>query len=391
MSSPSPDVSSWVPDRHLQVVAAMAHADEILEEIYGLVFNYVAQPGGGLQLREERVEHVNRLIVGRVAPVPRKLPLLVADVLVTLRGSLEHVLFAEAEYLNNGPLTHNAARQVAIPAMTNSSDFMGWLKSRNKTGPDSLAEGGALVDRIQRLQPFSDTGDQKSHPLARLTSYTNHFKHRAPAVTATSVPAIYRDSELRNAEPGVANRPRTPTTVGDTLIETPVGQRVPLTLWPSLGLNRPGTEEWPLLVDELNECMDWVRGTALPVLITGGPTTNELLPARYAIDVGHHDERHAITTGSWESSHERFKQRLNAAVARENLPGMLETLPGAPPADAIKAWVTSLTDAEVNERMSTIVLTGQRGPTRKMIGALQQLAEQAAVFAREQPEKAHRP
>jgi len=68
-----------------------------------------------------------------------------------------------------------------------------------------------------------------------------------------------------------------PVKVGDVLAETPFGVRVPVTLFPTIGLNRPGTDRWPVLVTELDDIATWVRTQAVPILITGTPDVDPLL------------------------------------------------------------------------------------------------------------------
>ncbi len=88
-----------------------------------------------------------------VRDASRKIPLLVADVLVALRAALEHALYAEITH-REGPLGEKAARLVEIPACRTSDEcFRGWVAGRAKNGPAALRVGGELVRRIEGLQP----------------------------------------------------------------------------------------------------------------------------------------------------------------------------------------------------------------------------------------------
>ena len=96
MANPTHD---WLPERHLGVAATLSHADELIGQVSDLLMVYQTQDDGLFGMREVRVGPVSRTVVDRVAPIPRKVPLLVADALVALRAALEHVLFAEVEFL----------------------------------------------------------------------------------------------------------------------------------------------------------------------------------------------------------------------------------------------------------------------------------------------------
>jgi hypothetical protein len=93
-------------------------------------------------------------VVERVAPIPRKVPLLVADALVALRAALEHALFAEVEFLDGAPLDEKAAQLVEMPASDTCEKFEEWKKQQLCNRPSSLRAGSELVRRIVGLQPF---------------------------------------------------------------------------------------------------------------------------------------------------------------------------------------------------------------------------------------------
>ena len=45
---------SWLPDRHLAVVATLAHADDLFRRLTDVLYEYSTQPGGTLALDEVR-------------------------------------------------------------------------------------------------------------------------------------------------------------------------------------------------------------------------------------------------------------------------------------------------------------------------------------------------
>lgn len=316
----------WLPERHLGVAATLSHADELIGQVADLLFEYQTQPGDIVGLAEMPAGRISRAVVDRVAPIPRKVPLLVADALVNLRAALEHVLFAEVEWLDGSPLDEAAAKLVEMPASDTYDKFVTWLDKRAKKGPPSLRAGSELVRRIDGLQPFHRPNAPQLHPLTRLVLHTNHAKHRAPSITAVRIAAMYRDDERSRAARDLPARPEEPLRIGDVIAETPIGTQSPMTFFPMIGINRPGTDRWPVLIQELDEIAYWVRTQAIPRLVTGAEPPEPALPARYETAVGHDDERRAIAAGSTTSAADHHRQRIGAASARgrpcrHNLPG----------------------------------------------------------------------
>ncbi|MGC0363801.1 hypothetical protein ABH922_001785 [Rhodococcus sp. 27YEA15] len=342
----------WLPDHQLPVAATLSHADELIDQVGELLFTYQAAAGDVVRLREEADGQVNRLVVDGFDPLPRKLPLLVADALVALRAALEHALFAEVER-RDGQLAEKAAKTVEIPAKEDQAGFNEWVKGKRKNGPSSLQAGSELVQRIERLQPLHRCQAPSEHPLARLVLHTNHAKHRMPAVAAVMLPVMYRRDQRPESIDGLEKRLLRPLVVGEVLAEAPVGEIVEWSLFPNIGVNRPGTDDWPTLMIELREIADWVREQAVPILVAGdrqGP----VLPARYDISVGHEDEREAIAAGTFVSATERHSERLRAGPVRDDLTEMIGTLPGAPSRTQLAEWLDSLSDKEVLTRVDRL-------------------------------------
>jgi len=143
----------WLPERHLGVAATLSHADELIGQVSDLLFDYQTQSDGVIGLVEVPSGSFSQTVVDRLAPIPRKVPLLVADALVALRAALEHALFAEVEFLEGSPLDGKAARLVEMPASDTYEKFVEWVRGRVKKGPSSLRADSELVRRIDRLQP----------------------------------------------------------------------------------------------------------------------------------------------------------------------------------------------------------------------------------------------
>lgn len=352
---------AWLPDHHLAVAATLAHADELIGEVASLLFDYQTQSEGTIQLREVPMITHSRTVVVSMSPMPRKVVLLVADALVVLRNAIEHTLFAEVEY-RDGTLDEKAAKVVEMPAAQTYDAFDAWLKGRAKNGPPSLQRGSELIKRIERLQPFHRTVSSHDHPMALLASHTNHSKHRAPAVTAVRLAAIHREDLTPPSLADVERRPEVPLQVGEVIAETPRGQRIPVALFPTIGINRPGTERWPVLMKELDELATWVRTQAVPRLITGIEPPAPALPARYEISVGREDERSALPSGSATSAAQSYSDRLGAAAVRLDMVETIVQMENAPSATQISAWLESLSDQELLARMRKLRSTAMYEP-----------------------------
>lgn len=351
----------WLPDHHLGVAATLAHADEVIAEAADALFKYQTQTGGIIGLREVPMVTHSQTVVTSMAPIPRKVPLLVADALVALRNAIEHTLFAEVEY-RDGVLGEKAAKLVEMPARETYDSFTEWVKGRVKNGPPSLQRGSDLLKRIDGLQPFHRTKDPQNHPMALLALHTNHSKHRAPAVTAVGLAGIHREDRTPPSMADFERRPETPLQVGDVIAETLRGVQIPVALFPTIGINRPGTDRWPVLMKELDELSTWVRTQAVPRLITGAEPPLPALPARYEISVGHEDERRALAQAATHSAAQAHNDRLGAATVRRDMVETLSQMEDAPTAEQTAAWLESLSDQEMILRMRELKPTATYEP-----------------------------
>lgn len=277
------DVLPWLPDRHLRVVSTLTHADELIAQVGDLLFDYMTQPDGVIELKEVvRGSYSETTVVG-LAPIARKIPLLVADALVALRAAVEHTLFAEVEFLSGMALDEKAARSIEMPAALSYDKYAEWVRNRQRNAPVAMARGTELLRRVEGLQPFHRNIRPELHPMARLALHTNHAKHRTPAVTAVRLVTIVRDDEVPLSRHDVRLEPEVPLRIGDVIARTPLGQHVPVALFPTVGVNRPGSDQWPILMHELSELASWVREQAVPRLVTGQDPPPEKIPARYEI------------------------------------------------------------------------------------------------------------
>lgn len=344
----------WLPDHHVGVAATLAHADEVIAQAADILFDYQRQPEGIIQHHEVPMVTYSQTVVTSMAPIPRKVPLLVADALVALRNAIEHTLFAEIEFVDD-VLDEKAARLVEMPAATTYGDFQEWIKRREKNGPPSLRRGSDLLRRIDGLQPYQRIRDPQNHPMALLALHTNHSKHRAPSITAVRLAAIHLEDRTPPSMHDVERRPDVPLLVGEVIAQTPRGTRIPVALFPTIGMNRPGTDRWPVLMTELDELSTWVRTQAIPRLISGSVPVPEL-PPRYDIAIGHDDDRSALSAGSTLSATQRYRDRLGATSVRQEMVDTLAQMDDAPSREEIAAWLDALSDQEVLAKIKQLTV-----------------------------------
>jgi len=345
----------WLPDRHLGVAATLAHVDETIASVGNLLFDYQARNGDVVQLREVVDGPVRHLVVASVAPIPPKITLLAADALNALRAAIEHSIYIEAETIAGAQLDEAAARLVEMPAARTYNEFVEWTRKRAKNGPQALQNGAELHRRISDLQPLHRYKDPDAHPLARLVAYTNHAKHRTPAVTAVSIPVVFREDQRPRHPRDIPKRPEEPIVPGQIIFSVPADQIVPVSLFPTVGINLPRTDRWPVLMNELGEIAAWVRTQAIPRLITGVDPPKPEIPASFEISRGHSDQRAAIALGTDVPAYERNRDRLGAAITRLDMAKTIAETPNAPSRADVLAWLESLSDADVLSRARELV------------------------------------
>ncbi|WP_419404190.1 hypothetical protein, partial [Micrococcus sp. F3Y] len=145
--------------------------------------------------------------------------------------------------------------------------------------------------------------------------------------------------------------------MGEVIAETPRGAQIPVALFPTIGINRPGTDRWPVLMKELEGLAIWVRTQAVPRLITGIEPPLPALPTRYEIAIGHDDERSALSAGSTVSAAQLHNDRLGAATVRRDMVETIGQMEDAPSAEQIATWLGSLSDQEMLARMRQLKVT----------------------------------
>lgn len=373
----------WLPKRHLGVAATLAHVDEMISTVGDLLFEYQAKSGDVVRLREVVDGPLRHLVVDSIAPIPPKVPLLAADAFNDLRAAVEHTIFIEAELAEGGALNENAARLVEMPAARTYDSFAAWNRKQARKGPTALRDGAELNRRIYWLQPLHRYTDPATHPLARLVAYSNHSKHRTPAVTAVQIPIVNReDAPLRHPR-DIPKRPQGPILPGEVIFTAPGDRVVPVSIFPTVGINIPGTDRWPVLMNELGEIAAWVRTQAVPRLITGTDPPSPAIPAWHDISRGYLDVSTVVASGTLVAGYDRNKERMGAAFAREDIAGTIAAIDGSPPLSEVSAWLESLSDSDFLARLKQIVPSFDHDPDDVLHNwrVLQGMSADAAAFS----------
>ncbi|WUT01648.1 hypothetical protein OHA46_33360 (plasmid) [Streptomyces sp. NBC_00708] len=373
MSTTAADYA-WLPDHQLHVAATLAHVDQTLDRVIRMVHEYTAQEP--LSLKSVVDGDRERAVVTAVAPLPEAIPRLVADALTQLRAALEHTVYAEVLHLLPRPLTAEEARRIEMPASTSPADFESWLNHPRRRGLPPLLPSAPLAQRIRALQPFHRR-DPGEHPLKLLVEYTNTAKHRRPTVAAARLGAVHPDAPnpgLVVSQP-LEQRPLPgsgqPIHVNDIIATAPRGEYIPFSIWTTVSLQRPHTGIWNIAVKELEYLEDWVRTTAIPIIITGGREVTPL-PPQLDISTGCDDLRSELLRAGATSAAERGAQRIHAAVARTNLTEVLVPLVGDDMSETINEWAATLSDDSVLERAARLAAQARNGP-QEALRALEHL------------------
>ncbi|BCW36049.1 hypothetical protein StoSoilA2_21050 [Arthrobacter sp. StoSoilA2] len=283
-------------------------------------------------------------MLGESAPLPEAIPRLAADALNQLRSALEHALYAEVEHLSERGLEPEEAKGIELPVAKDEQALREWARHRRRRSLPVLHLDGVLGRRIEELQAYGDT----SHPLRVLAEHTNLSKHRMPAAAALRMGAIMADYHVPGLVIAGEYEDDSPLAVGDVLASVPQGVLVPLSVWPKIGIRRPHTGQWIVLLHELRVLEEWVRTEAIPRLIVGS-TDVVPLPPHLDITQGYGDFREAYAGAKGMPAAEREQLRIRAKVVRQDLPSVFhqkvpEALPGV-----VQAFIAGLPDSDCVE------------------------------------------
>lgn len=125
-----------------------------------------------------------------------------------------------------------------------------------------------------------------------------------------------------------------PLREGDVLAGAPHGTHAPFSVMTTVSLQRPHTGVWGIAAHELQLLEEWVRTTAISVLVTGSYEVSPL-PPQLDIAIGHGELRGGLATAVPAPAVVRARDRIAAAVTRA---GLVEA--GAPSLDRLTSLTT---------------------------------------------------
>jgi len=358
MSSPR-ERYSWLPEHQLHVAATLGHVDQLIEHAGRLLHDYL-QPGP-FEFDSVVQGDLAMVTVTAVHPLPTAIPRYVADALTQLRAALEHTLYAEVEHQLGRALSTLEARSIEMPASGTPANFDKWFTHRDRRGLAPLLRNGQLARRLDGLQPFHRR-DSANQPLRVLVEHTNHAKHRTPTVAATLLGTVIPDFHSPSLHLPQTAYER-PIAVGDVLASGPKYERVPLSIWPKVSVQRPHTGTWHVTMTELGDIESWVRTVAIPIIVVG-TTDVAPLPPQYDTTVGHNNPRTALLAAGTATAATRSVERIQASVARESLNEILSLHPITPDPAVVARWVDSLRDEDVLAATVQLAEAAARDPRR---------------------------
>ncbi|MEO3939503.1 hypothetical protein V3C41_00275 [Paenarthrobacter nicotinovorans] len=343
-------VGDWLPPHQQHLLYTLAHADTLIENVGGVLLEYVAATPLGLdnRVREGRED----VVVASMAPIPQSVPRQAADIINQLRAALEHALSAEVEHLMGRQLEPAEEQSIEMPVPKSDSGLSGWFRHKRRRSLPVLHADGVLGQRIAALQPPYGAEEDRIHPLRVLAEHSNLSKHRKPAEYALRLGRVIPDywvPGLRITGEYPADRP---LRIGDVLASVPAGTRVPLDIWPTVAIRRPHTREWIVLTHELRALESWVRTIALPTLITGNSEVDPI-PPHLDISRGYTDYSEALSKAQIMPAAERLGLRLAGVGLREQLPAIFRQALPDTSHETVDNFVSRLSDAaavEVLER-----------------------------------------
>ncbi|MYQ61918.1 hypothetical protein GTY68_32775 [Streptomyces sp. SID4926] len=350
--------------------------DQTIDRVARLTHDY--SKAGPLSLTNLAQGNQSHLTVAAVAPLPQAIPRLIADALTQLRAAMEHTLYTEVEHRLGRPMTAQEARCIEMPACASADDFTKWLRHGRRSQLQPFHFGAPLTERIRALQPFQRR-DSDDHPLRLLVEHTNLSKHRTPAVAATRLGAIYPDKPHPDLTVALPLKLRSqagdglPLRVGDILASGPLDARIPISVMSTVSLQRPHTGVWNIAMRELEHLEEWVRTSAIPVLITG---TRDVTPLPPQLDImtGHEDLRGELANSENTTAAQRARQRMMAQIARSDLVDLLSGHESPLSPTEVRTWVDTLDDISVLQKTDQLIRVVQV-PT-SLLGLMQELRDE---------------
>jgi len=368
----------WLPDHQRHAFYTIAHADATIDRMARILETYL-QPPGPLDLRSRLTPTNEEVVLVGIAPLPEAVPRLFSDVLNQLRNVLEHTLSAEVRQWLPRDLTVDEARALEVPATGSEAAFDAWIRHKHRKSHGLFVRGSDLGERLARLQPWN-RHDADMHPLRRLVAHTNAAKHQAPTVTTVRVGKVVRDSARRD-DPSDAHDLG---GVGSVIASVPRGTVEGISVWPQVAVRRPHTAELRTLMWEVREIEEWVRLTAVPILITGRTDLPELRP-HLDVNEGFESATHAWSVAREKSAAVRASERLQAAVLRDDIAQMMVAEDGEASRDAYTQWLGAVEDARVVAMFEPLGLAAKRHDYQSIMAITGQWRKEARPSAQGHP------
>lgn len=335
-------MNDWLPEHQRHLLYTLAHVDAVIEKLGEVIDDFLAPEPMKLENRVQ--DGLAVVLLGESSPLPEAVPRLASDAFNQMRSAVEHALYAEVEHLVGRKLDSEEAKGIEMPVKTDEPALAEWAgQKRRKTLP-VLHLSGALGGRIADLQPYDDD----SHPLRVLAEHTNLSKHRMPAAAALRLGAIVPDFHVPGLVIAGEYQDDSPLSVGDVLASVPVGVQVPMSIWPKIGIRRPHTGGWMVLMHELRTLEEWVRTEAIPRIILG-TTSVDPIPPHLDISRGYEEYADALAAARPLSAAERQQLGVMAKGVRQDLPGIFEQKLPDVLREVVDAFVAGLPDAAAVE------------------------------------------
>lgn len=309
----------------------------------------------------EARDGVDHLTLASIAPIPEAVPRLTADAINQMRSAVEHALFAEVEHQVGRPLNPEEDRNIEMPAKVDNDKLLEWMRDKRRKTLTVLHEDSVIGRRIEFLQPYHHD-DKRTHPLRVLSEHSNFSKHRKTATVATRLGRVIPDRAVPGFRVRAAYKDDETVAVGDVLSTVPLGNPVPVSVWPALMMRRPHTGSWEIIIHELRKLEEWTRTVAIPVIVLGTTDCTPIPPHR-DITVGHKSFEASLALAKPESAVERAQVRLRANGLRDDLPAIFaDQLPDIP-FERVIAFLTDQDDSETIELFDRYCrVSGSRGP-----------------------------
>jgi hypothetical protein len=338
-------VNDWLPEHQTHLFYTFAHIDSVIDQLGNVLYGFLE--AGPLDFENRVTDGREDVLIRAIAPIPEAVPRLASDALNQMRSAIEHALFAEVEHLTGRTLEPEEAQAIEMPVTKDPKALSEWFKHKRRRTLPVIQSTGVLGGRIAALQPH-EAADEQSHLLRVLAEHTNLSKHRTPAVAAVRLGTIVPDHPAPGLVITGEYEDDSPLNVGDVLASVPAGVRVPMNIWPKLGIRRPHTGEWIVLIHELRQLETWVRTEAIPLIIMGTTDVNPI-PPHLDITRGYTAYADARAEAKAVPAGERHQLQIAGKGVREDLPGVFQQRLPEIPGEAVDAFVGSLSDADAVE------------------------------------------